>query len=414
MYKRVLIGLDGSDCSQYGGKIAVTIAEKLNAELIAAHVYSSELHAQRFRDMEEGLPEQYQDGQIKKKLRRSHDSLIAEGFDALSQGYLEGLVAQARKAGVTVRAVTTAGSNYVKLIELAEQTAVDLIVLGAHGVGSLGDGLLGSTAARVLRHSTCDVLIVRHELNGQAVIAGIDGSQLALSAAAKAASLAQTLAAPLHLAAAYDPNFHTEVFQTMGRALPPERQEQIGLDKQEGLHEELINDGLAKLYRGFLDDALRHLGANGDVESVLLAGKAYRAIVDHASERQAGLVVVGRFGHHHQGKALIGSNAETVAATCLRNVLVTGAVKADSPTHCPQAAESTIDSCNDKPPATSRPEWTSEALGRLERIPPMARAMAKRMIEDAARDAGSDVIDLNVFTQVAQKFGMGPSGKTDE
>ncbi len=87
MYKRVLIGLDGSDCSQSGGKIAISLARKLDAELIASHVYSSELHAQRFRDMEQGLPEQYQDGQIKKKLRESHDSLIVEGFDALSQGY---------------------------------------------------------------------------------------------------------------------------------------------------------------------------------------------------------------------------------------------------------------------------------------------------------------------------------------
>ena len=407
MYKRVLIGLDGSDCSQSGGKIAISLASKLDAELIASHVYSSELHAQRFRDMEEGLPEKYQDGHVKKELRQSHDSLISEGFDALSQGYLESLVTEARQAGINVRPVATAGRNYVKLLELAKQIDADLIVLGAQGLGDIGDGRLGSTAARVLRHATCDVLIARNELNGDAITAGIDGSEFALSAAETARWWAKTLSVPFNLAAAYDPDFHTEVFQTMARSLPEERQKQVGLDKQEGLHDELINAGLAKLYRKFLDDALEHLGANGNVESTLLTGKAYRAILDHAVQSQSGLVVVGRFGHHRQSESLIGSNAEIIAATCRQNVLVT---------HSPQLG--TCDQSNREvhiepsPPSVAPSDaakigWDTEALERLQRIPPFARPMAKRAIENTAQAQGSKIIDVQVFEQVAQKFHMG-------
>lgn len=410
MYKRILIGLDGSACSSYGGRIALTLAERFGADLVVAHIFSSELHAQRFRDMEDGLPEKYQNGQVKLDLRESHNCLIVEGFDSLSQGYLEGLVAEARQAGITVSPVAMAGRNYVKLLALAETRRADLIVLGAHGVGALNDGLLGSTVARVLRHSTCDVLIARDEVNGQAVMAGIDGSELAMRAATTAVGWADALNAPLQLVAAYDPEFHTEVFRTMARSLPAERQEQVGLDKQEGLHEEIINAGLAELYRGFLDDARRHLGSNGKVESVLLEGKAYRAIVDSASESKASLVVVGRFGNHRESGSLIGSNAELIAANCSRNVLVTGDASKANRSEPKELAELAEAPREDTPVQATQIQWDSDAIERLGRIPSFARPMAKRKIEDAVRAQGSDKVDLLAFDQVASRYHMGSRG----
>ena len=48
------------------------------------------------------------------------------------------------------------------IIDLAEELKVDLIVIGCHSLAVL-DRLLGTTAARVVNHACCHVLVVRPE-----------------------------------------------------------------------------------------------------------------------------------------------------------------------------------------------------------------------------------------------------------
>jgi universal stress protein A len=52
------------------------------------------------------------------------------------------------------------GSSKLEIVRIAEENAVDLIVVGSHGRHGLAL-LLGSTANGVLHHATCDVLAVR-------------------------------------------------------------------------------------------------------------------------------------------------------------------------------------------------------------------------------------------------------------
>lgn len=52
------------------------------------------------------------------------------------------------------------GSPQLEIIRVAQQSEVDLIVVGSHGRHGLGL-LLGSTANAVLHHAKCDVLAVR-------------------------------------------------------------------------------------------------------------------------------------------------------------------------------------------------------------------------------------------------------------
>ncbi len=52
------------------------------------------------------------------------------------------------------------GSPKLEIIRVAESVGADLIVMGSHGRHGLGR-LLGSTAAGVVNHATCDVLAVR-------------------------------------------------------------------------------------------------------------------------------------------------------------------------------------------------------------------------------------------------------------
>ena len=52
------------------------------------------------------------------------------------------------------------GTAYEEILETARQFDVDMIVMGAHRP-NYGDYLLGPNAARVVRHSTCSVVVLR-------------------------------------------------------------------------------------------------------------------------------------------------------------------------------------------------------------------------------------------------------------
>ncbi len=322
MYRRILVAMDGSDHARFGGQIALALAQGTGAELVVCHVYGAQMHQRRFQDMEPGLPEKYQQAQLLDHLRQSHTSLIEKGMEALSVGYVEGYLDNARAKGISVCSVAAEGRNYVQILKLARDKAADLIVLGAHGLGASQDGLLGSTASKVLLHAQCDVLVSRRPLDAGGLLAGIDGSSDALMALQRAADIARCLGQRLEIAAIYDPEFHTKVFRTLSHTLSSDRQQEVGLIEQEDLHDDLINDGLGKLYKGFLDEARRHIS---DIDPVvhLHKGKAYRSVVDHALRCLTDIVAVGRYGHHREPMSLLGSTAEAIVRLCPCNVLVT-------------------------------------------------------------------------------------------
>ncbi len=52
------------------------------------------------------------------------------------------------------------GVPWQAVCDLAKQEDADLIVVGSHGYGGM-DRLLGTTAAKVVNHATCSVVVVR-------------------------------------------------------------------------------------------------------------------------------------------------------------------------------------------------------------------------------------------------------------
>ncbi len=63
-------------------------------------------------------------------------------------------------AGKVVCAVRH-GNSYPEILDYSEEIKADLIVMASHRPG-VADYLLGSTAARVVRHAACSVFVVRH------------------------------------------------------------------------------------------------------------------------------------------------------------------------------------------------------------------------------------------------------------
>ena len=62
--------------------------------------------------------------------------------------------------GVGVNYVEEFGIPVLKIGEMMEETAHDLLIVGSHSRHGLGDRLLGSTAEQVLRESNKPVLII--------------------------------------------------------------------------------------------------------------------------------------------------------------------------------------------------------------------------------------------------------------
>ena len=57
--------------------------------------------------------------------------------------------------------VTRVGEPYIEILDYANQHQIELIVLGTHGRGPVGEMLIGSVADRVIRTAPCPVVTVR-------------------------------------------------------------------------------------------------------------------------------------------------------------------------------------------------------------------------------------------------------------
>jgi nucleotide-binding universal stress UspA family protein len=77
-----------------------------------------------------------------------------------TQSAQEALEEIANEANIQASVEVRSGQVYRSILAAAEERNVDLIVIGSHRPG-FQDFLLGSTAARVVRHATCTVLVVR-------------------------------------------------------------------------------------------------------------------------------------------------------------------------------------------------------------------------------------------------------------
>lgn len=70
------------------------------------------------------------------------------------------LAGLAKDAGIDADSEIRVGQPGTAILDVAEETGADLIVIASHRPG-MQDYLLGSTAARVVRHAQCSVLVTR-------------------------------------------------------------------------------------------------------------------------------------------------------------------------------------------------------------------------------------------------------------
>jgi len=86
--------------------------------------------------------------------------LPSGALDESRQSALEELKAIADTANINVDVEVRAGHPYKTILEVADKSGAELIIIASHQPG-LEDYFLGSTAAKIVRHAKCSVLVVR-------------------------------------------------------------------------------------------------------------------------------------------------------------------------------------------------------------------------------------------------------------
>ncbi|MEM6987306.1 MAG: universal stress protein [Pseudomonadota bacterium] len=81
-------------------------------------------------------------------------------LDKSVQSAVESLNALAASVSIDVEAEVRVGHPYKTILEMAKEIDAELIIVASHKP-DLQDYFLGSTAAKVVRHATCSVLVVR-------------------------------------------------------------------------------------------------------------------------------------------------------------------------------------------------------------------------------------------------------------
>ncbi len=143
MYKKILVGIDGSPASLYALDKAVELALKFDGKLYLVMAIPP---VQDFVATMTPIIE----GAI---------TLIEEN----ARKILEEAKKHAEEKGAVVEEmiVETGGAGHV-VLENAKKIGADLIVVGRRGKRSWIDKLMGSTASDIVKHAETDVLIVEY------------------------------------------------------------------------------------------------------------------------------------------------------------------------------------------------------------------------------------------------------------
>ena len=147
MHKKILVGLDGSKHAIEAAQEAIALAKASDAELHLLTVtrpYKVSAKLRQFLEAENLL------GEPKYVMDEMTSSIISAAKEL------------ATNAGVkNVRSVIREGKPARSLLDYARSNNIDLVVIGARGVGELEASLLGSVSQKVSMLSPCTVIVGR-------------------------------------------------------------------------------------------------------------------------------------------------------------------------------------------------------------------------------------------------------------
>ena len=396
-FKRILVALDQSDYANQAMTQVARLAASADGKITGIHAYAAKLHDRRFKQMEGGLPEKYQRESEMEHQREVHEDLIGMGLGLISDSYHDAAVLISKKAGVSYDRLSPEGKNYACLMDALNKGDHDVLAMGALGLGAVAGSTIGTVCERVVRRSPIDVFVAkdrRRPIGDGPIVVGMDGSPKSFGAMKTALDIGKRLDVPVHVVAAYDPFYHYVAFNKISTVLDEEAGKVFRFKEQEELHEELIDDGIAKIYQAHLNVAETIAEEAGvEITTALVAGKPYQAIKKYIEKHTASLLVVGKTGVHADDELDIGGNTENLLRMVPCHVWI-GQVTYYPPMDV--VAEETI-------------MWSEEAEEMINRAPDFVRGIARTGVIRQAQAEGHTYITTRFVEAVMQT--MMPGGK---
>ncbi len=138
--KKIGVGLDGSTASYKALTKALSMAQKLGAEIVALHVLPIPVDL-----MEYGTAVV----ELEAELRKEAEAILARGEE------------EANKAGIPYQGVILEGQTAETIADYAAQNGLDLVAIGYQGKSKLSELIMGSVTAKLLSISKVPLLVVK-------------------------------------------------------------------------------------------------------------------------------------------------------------------------------------------------------------------------------------------------------------
>ena len=214
------------------------------------------------------------------------------------------------KAGMSVEGFLVRGRAASAIVDEAKAAKADLVVVGSRGHSTIASMVLGSTAAEVVDHAPCPVLVARANTLGTVAFAD-DGSDTARAAEKVLTDW------PIFSGLA------VTVITVAETAVP------VSASFTPGLYDQVLAS-----YSGAVDEALEAVRQEADAEVKRLAGAGHRAepvtlegdpaseICRYAAGNGIGTIVLGTHGRTGLARLVLGSIARNVLLHAHCSVLI--------------------------------------------------------------------------------------------
>jgi len=277
MYKKILVGIDGSERSMHALEEVLNFSKKTKAEVVVASIVPTHRElASSFSIF----------GHIKDLIKKPYEKAIEEAKD------------MAEEIGVSIKTILEEGDPAEKIIEISKKENCDLIVTGRRGLTVFERIFIGSTAHKVIDESPVDVLIVPKiprdgKIDFKRLLATTDTSEFGNKAVKKAGLIAKTY------------NGELGVISVIKLPVEPV------IDLQEVLEtlKKDLESHLLSLTEEFAKEGIK-------VEVFVKFGEPYKEVIETAKEIDATTIVIG------ESRKTLGSVGEKIIANSFCPVLI--------------------------------------------------------------------------------------------
>lgn len=150
-----MVPLDGSEHSQRALENAIHMAKKFRGKITLLHVYSVTVAPVIVPEpttlTPAGVP----------VVTSAEVSKMVEAAREVGKRILMEGEEKARSAGVKVENELREGNTVQEIVKAAKERQVNLIVMGARGIGKIRELLMGSVSEGVIKNAPCPVLVVK-------------------------------------------------------------------------------------------------------------------------------------------------------------------------------------------------------------------------------------------------------------